>query len=164
MAAFNQGGAPILENSLIDMLGAGMAFLPAMNVRFCPDFGSSEVEPNDKDFQANGQLCWDENYTGNPNNNVGGPTAEDSDWFYLDWNGQGTLDVTITDYLVDGQVLLYHESDTSSYVKWIFLQPDKDYSFTYNGAAGAGRYYIRLFAPGNHPTNGGDYTLSVTVN
>jgi len=171
MAAFNQGGEPILENSLIDLLGAGVIYMPTLFKNFCADFGSSEIEPNDKDFQANGQLCLGKNYTGNPNNNGGGATAEDSDWFFVYWNGQGTLNVTVTDYLQDGQMLLYHESNTSSYVKWILPQSSGTYILNYNGAAGAGIYYVRpgiyyvrLFAPQNHPTNTGDYTLKATVN
>jgi hypothetical protein len=144
---------------------AEQVFLPLIADNLCGSFaGPFEIEPNNVYTEANGPLCLGNNIQGNPDNNAGGPSAEDRDWFNFHWDGTGTLTVDVTNYLADAQVLLYHESDTSTFLDRDFLQGDGHYTINYSGGMGAGTYYVQLFAPNGHPTGNGDYNLIVTDN
>lgn len=140
-------------------------FLPSLLNDFCITYpGPFETEPNNAYSLANGLLCLDKTYQGNPDNNSGGPSAEDRDWFKFFWDGTGTLHVDVTNYLADAQVLLYHSSDPGTFLVRDFQQADGHYTLNYSGPKAAGTYYLQLYAPGGHPTGNGDYTLVIQDN
>lgn len=133
--------------------------LPMVSRNLCGSFpGPHETEPNNSVGTADGLLCLGKTYTGSPDDNA--PGAE-FDWFKFYWDAIGTINVDVTNFLVDAQVLLYHESDTGNFLDQGF---GGNYHLTHDGSAGPGVYYILVFAPGNHPTGNGNYNLVVTEN
>jgi hypothetical protein len=127
----------------------------------CSSFASStEVEPNNTAPSANGPLCFGLSITGNPNNPPT-PSAADQDWFTVNWSGSGTLHVDVTNFLYDAQVILYDASLTE--LDKEYWQADSHYEISYPGTGAAGIYYVLVFAPEGHPTDGGDYTLTIST-
>jgi hypothetical protein len=150
--SFTTGSAPGSAN-----------FLPLLMNKTCSTFPSStEIEPNNAAPQANGPLCFNSAILGNPNNNSGGPTAADFDWFSFNWSGNGTLHVDVTNFLFDAQVLLYYDLSAPELDK-DYLKLDGHYEIDYAGTGAAGTYYVLVFAPDGHPTDSGDYTLTISV-
>lgn len=135
--------------------------LPLVMSATCTSFPSStEIESNDTAPEANGPLCFGSSIYGNPNNPPD-LTAADQDWFLVSWSGNGTLHVEVTNYLYDAQVILkdaaYNQLDK---VYWAI---DGHYQIDYEGTGVAGTYYVQIFAPDGHPTDSGDYTLTISV-
>ncbi len=146
--------------------GGKLVFLPAIARNYCDGFrGPPEIEDNDYLDQANGPLCFGHTYTGSiydANENESNQNTED--WFYVVWNAAGTLHLQVEGFPEVAQVRLYHESNPGSTVAGLANQPGGSYSFDYNGAAGSGRYAIRLFVPGDERLPGAaDYNLTVSV-
>jgi len=70
----------------------------------------------------------------------------------------------VTSFPTRAQVRLYHESNPGSSVAMAGNQSSGNYLVTYNGAAGSGRYYIRLFVPWNErPVGALDYNMKLTI-
>jgi hypothetical protein len=147
---FTTGSAPGSSN-----------FLPLLMNATCSSFPSStEIESNDTALLANGPLCMGFSITGNPNNPPD-PTAADQDWFKVNWSGNGTLHVEVTNYLYDAQVIL--KDAAYNELEKVYWQLDGHYEISYPGTGAAGTYYVQMFAPDGHPTDSGNYTLTVSV-
>jgi hypothetical protein len=133
------------------------ALVPTVMNRLCMGMPSSvEIEPNDRSDQANGILCPNVVYSGNPNYRGAG---RDDDWFKFYWSGQGTITIELDNFLTAGQLLLYYNPD-GPYLTREYDQPDRHYTVTYTGKGQAGTYYILVFAPAGHDTTTGNYTLT----
>jgi len=146
--------------------GGKLLFLPTIARNFCDGFpGLVEIEDNDYLDQANGPLCFGHTYKGSiydANENETNQNTED--WFYVVWNASGTLHVQVEEFPEVAQVRLYHESSSGSSVAGLANQPGGNYSLDYDGAAGSGRYAIRLFVPGDERLPGAtDYSLTTSV-
>lgn len=136
-------------------------FLPLLRRQACASFPSpTEIEENDTAPTANGPICFGTVIYGNPNNPPD-LSAADQDWFRFNWSGTGTLHIEVTNFLYDAQVILKNAAlDLLDYVYWDI---DGHYQIDYPGTGAAGIYYVQIFAPDGHPTNSGDYTLSISV-
>ncbi len=113
-----------------------------------------ETEPNENRGQAS-QVCLGTPVKGYPNNSYSDP---EFDWYRFEWDGQGTVQVDLTNFVNDGQLILY--KGTSLLVK--------DFNNTtlqvIHPGAGPGTYYVLVTAGVSRPDPGSDYTLTVTVN
>lgn len=135
-------------------------YLPLVVGNYCGGFvGPLEVEPNDAAAQANGRLCVERNYRGSPDNHG---SSLDSDYFYIDVTGSGTLVVDVTNFLTeDAQVQLYRSPVSSgTLLVNVANQASGNYHIAY--PVSPGRYYIRAVAADGHPTGNGNYTLRVS--
>jgi hypothetical protein len=132
-------------------------YLPVVLKDSCFGFvGLDEGEDNDTFADASGPLCFGREYVGQPDND--GPV--ENDFFYVDWDGAGTLTVDVHTLHVEGikgQIILYDASET--FVDHVYAATDGHYHLFYSGLAG--RYYIRVFLDTGHGATG-EYTLTVT--
>jgi hypothetical protein len=113
-----------------------------------------ESEPNENRAQANG-ICYGIPVLGDPNNTYPNPEL---DWYRFVWNGQGTVQVDLTNFVTDGQLILYKDT----------VELGKDFNGTtlqvIEPGAGPGTYYVLVLAGVSRPNPGSDYTLTVSVN
>jgi hypothetical protein len=136
--------------------GKTFVYLPAMFNNSCNGFnGPGEIDPNDTQLTANGPLCFDQNYSGSPDDNSPGAQY---DFFYINLPAGSGVKVTLTSFLADAQLILL-ENASGAVAGRDHSQISGNYQVIYDGSMGAGRYLIMLFAPANHPTGNGDYTL-----
>jgi hypothetical protein len=120
--------------------------------------GGVESEPNENRDQANA-ICMGIPVTGNPNDSY--PNAE-FDWYKLEWNAQGTLQVDLTNFVADAQLILY--KGTTELTKDFTPDVNNNFQVTYGGAAGPGTYYILATAGTSRPgPTAPDYTLTASV-
>jgi hypothetical protein len=136
--------------------GKTFVYLPEIFNNNCNGFnGPGEIEPNNTQLTANGPLCFGQNYSGSPDDNR--PGAE-YDLFYIDLPAGSGVKVTLTGFLADAQLILLEDA-SGAVAGRDHSQASGNYQVNYDGSMGAGRYLIMLFAPANHPTGNGDYTL-----
>lgn len=149
------------SNNRIYALGidfSHVAHVPLALNKVCTDrMDGRESEPNENRSQAN-WICLGIPVTGYPNNSYPNP---EFDYFRVYWNGQGTLQVDLTNFVADAQLILYHEND--EVIKDTEPDINNNFQVTYNGAAGPGNYHILATAGLARPNPGSDYTLTVTV-
>ncbi|MGD8585741.1 MAG: hypothetical protein PVH65_12130 [Chloroflexota bacterium] len=140
-------------------------FIPLITLDSCGAFvGAQECEDNDRPAQANGPLRFGTSLHGNVRDgNESKSDQNTEDWFYFDWPGDGGLTIDVTGFAPIGQLILYYQSVDQGALALVADEPSGVYHLTYDGSAGAGKYLVRLFVPGNQrPANSPDYTLVVT--
>lgn len=134
--------------------------LPLLTNNWCANNPSGrETEPNDTRAQAN-PICIDSPVKGDPNEAF--PDAE-LDYFAVEWNAQGTLQVDLIDFVSDAQLILYKEGIEAYVARDFEAGPGNSFQVTYNGAAGPGTYYILALAGESRADNLPDYTLTATI-
>jgi hypothetical protein len=135
-----------------------VAHVPLTVNNACTDrLDGRETEPNENRDQAN-QICLGVPVKGYPNNTY--PGAE-LDWYRFEWNAQGTLQVDLTGFVADGQVILY--KGNTELTKDFTPDVSNNYQLTYGNSAGPGTYYILVTAGLSRPNPGVDYTLKAFV-
>jgi hypothetical protein len=139
------------------------SFMPLLLHNACVFTGAWECEDNDLPDQANGPLRFGQPLKGSlADANESASDQNTEDWFYFDWAAGGVLSVDVTSFSPVGQVALYHESVGSGDVALAADEPSGDYHLTYDGSAGAGKYLLRLYVPGDkRPAGAPNYTLVV---
>lgn len=144
-------------SSVVPGPGEYKVFLPAILNNSCFSLpGGTEIEPNDKSATATGPLCPGVVITGNPDNHG---SASDYDWFYFNWSGTGSITIDLTNFLPQGQLLLYGDPP-AGYLARDWDQASGHYIVNYTGTGRSGWYYILVFAPDGHVTGNGDYALT----
>ncbi|MGD8858176.1 MAG: hypothetical protein PVG33_17700 [Chloroflexota bacterium] len=112
-----------------------------------------ETEPNEDRGQAN-RFCLGMPVKGYPNNSYPGP---EFDWYTFEWDGKGKVQLDLTNFVTDGQMILYKGNTELA----------KDFNKTHlqvlRSGAGAGTYYVLVTAGLSRPDPGVDYTLTATI-
>jgi hypothetical protein len=138
-----------------------LVYLPTILHNYCDGFpGPTEQENNDKASQANGPLCFNRTYTGQPNSDLPG---NEEDWFYVDWSGAGQIVVDVTNFPPGEFVVLYFNGSGGREELTFDDDPDSNgkYHVEHSGK-GSGRYFIRLVAEEeSRPST--NYSLLVTT-
>jgi hypothetical protein len=160
-------GLPELSNQTADrqflynaiVFDLAQVYIPMLTNNLCGERpGGFETEPNNSFGQANG-ICIGVPVKGSPND---ASPASEFDYFTFEWDAQGTLQVDLNNFVPDAQLILY-KGTTELPGKDFTPGPGNSYQVTYGGAAGPGTYNVLVLAGAGHPTNTGDYTLTVTV-
>lgn len=113
--------------------------------------GPLEDEPNNSSEQANGPLCFGQEYTAYSN--------DPDDYFFFYLPEPATLTIDMDDHKGEGvQMLLYYPSVAANNLK--FQSYQDPYLIEYDGFAGW--YYLRIYASGGY-SNSDTYTLQVNV-
>lgn len=149
----NQDNRLILAKSLQNLLGIPFFVnAPLITKNYCAWNLPGELEPNNAEGAANGPLCDNKTFTSKANDAF--------DWYYFNWNGQGTVRIDVRDFTTIGQVNLYYQNQASGRLEFAFDQPSGDYDVDYTGTGKAGKYLIMVFSgnPGNQ-----DYTIKVDI-
>jgi hypothetical protein len=148
------GNGSLLRFIAVAIDFAHYAHLPLIQNNVCGERPSGrESEPNENRGQANG-ICNGVPVLGYPNDSY--PGAE-LDWYRFEWDGQGSVQVDLTNFVTDGQLILYKGNS----------ELGKDFNNTtlqvIEPGAGPGTYYVLVTAGVSRPNPGVDYTLTVTI-
>jgi hypothetical protein len=132
-------------------------YLPVVMKDYCPFWW--ECEPNDTQEQAHGPLVSGDTYYGNPDDHG---TAQDSDYFFIELPGAGTITVTVTNFDIPGQVQVYKDGISQELIKkdeTDFIKGNLDFNLPVDSG---GKYYIRVVSRDDHQIGNGNYSLTVT--
>jgi hypothetical protein len=122
----------------------GAVYLPLASFDPCIR-PSAEREPNDTLDQAVGPLCFNENFSGFPDNR--------NDYYFFDLTAQSSVTIELRDITgMDPQLQLYRDAT--------FITSRGGAPYLIEAPLAAGRYYIRVFVAGNFNSTT-SYTLSL---
>lgn len=153
------GGGNNLRVNALEIEFIRVLYLPSVGKEFCS--GTPEEEPNDTSVDATGPIVSGATYSGSPDDlEVGeSPGDQDSDYYWFNTSGSGTITAVVTGYLPANAELQLYDNSLSLKAR-DFTADNGTYTVSYSG--GAGKYYVRAVSADGHATGNGCYQLTVT--